>query len=135
MAIRNRLSSADWGKILAEQAESGLSASCFCRERGIKPTSYFSAKKRLRLAQARPTAAGLSSGKAPLSAVLRMGTAANVSQRAAFVSVQVSDESGAAPQDVTAIRVQLRSGHQLWVGPGFDAAHLGRLVGVLESAS
>jgi hypothetical protein len=35
----------------------------------------------------------------------------------------------------TAIRVQLRSGHQLWVGSAFDSAHLGRLVAVLESAS
>jgi hypothetical protein len=32
-------------------------------------------------------------------------------------------------------RVLLRSGHQLMVASGFDAAHLVRLVAVLESVS
>jgi hypothetical protein len=47
----------------------------------------------------------------------------------------MADKSGAVHREFSAIRVQLRGGHQLWVGAGFDAAHLGRLVAVLESAS
>ena len=64
-----------------------------------------------------------------------MGTAASVPKRATFVSLQVSDESDDVAHQSPAIRVQLRGGHQLWVGAGFDAAHLSRLVAALESAS
>jgi hypothetical protein len=135
MDTRNRLSRADWEMILTEQAKSGLSAKRFCLERGIKPTSFYSATKRHRLALAMPTAADLSVRKTSPARDLTTGTAASLSKRATFVSVEISDELGQAHREAPAIRVQLRGGHQLWVGAGFDAAHLGRLVALLESAS
>jgi hypothetical protein len=135
MDRRNRLSHADWEKILAEQAKSGLSGSRFCLGRGIKRTSYYSATKRHRLAQAMTAATDLSARKASHAPELKAGTTASVSTGTSFVSVQVSDKSGEVHREASAIRVQLRGGHQLWVGAGFDATHLGRLVAVLESAS
>lgn len=53
----------------------------------------------------------------------------------AFVSVLLSDENSDDPSCGAAIRVRLRGGHQLWAASGFDAAHLRRLVAVLETAS
>lgn len=134
MNVRNRVSGVDWEEILAKQARSGLSAKQFCLEHGIKPTSYYSATKRQRLAQAIP-AADLAAKKASRAAELKAAATGNVSTPAAFVSVQVSDESDDVAHQAPALRVQLRGGHQLWVGAGFDAAHLSRLVAALESAS
>ena len=135
MDTRNRLSPADWEKILAEQVKSGQSAKRYCQERGIKPTSYYSATKRHRLAQAMTAADNLSARKASQAPDLKAATTGSVPTHTAFIAVQVSDESGEVGREASAIRVQLRGGHQLWVGAGFDAAHLGRLVAVLESAS
>jgi hypothetical protein len=131
----NRLSHADWEKILAEQVMSGQSAKRYCMERGIKPTSYYSAIKRHRLAQAMTAADNLSARKATQVPGPQAGATDSVSTRAAFVSVQIADKSSAMHRESSAIRVRLRGGHQLWVGAGFDAAHLGRLVAVLEAAS
>ncbi len=135
MDTRNRLSHADWEKILAEQVKSGQSAKRYCLERGIKPTSFYSATKRHRLAQAMTAADNLSARKATQVPEPKAGTTDSVPTHTAFVSVQIADKSGAVHREASAIRVQLRGGHQLWVGAGFDAAHLGRLVAVLESAS
>jgi transposase-like protein len=135
MNTRNRVSGTDWERIFAEQARSGLSIKRFCLEHGIKPTSYYSATKRQRQAPAKPTVADSSARNASPAQDPTTDTAANVSKRATFVSVQVSDESDDVPRQSSAIRVQLRGGHQLWVGAEFDAAHLRRLVAVLESAS
>jgi hypothetical protein len=135
MDTRNRLSRADWEKILAEQVKSGQSAKRYCLERGIKPTSYYSATKRHRLAQAMTAADNLSARKATQVPEPKTGTTDSVPTRTAFVSVQIADKSGAVHREPSVIRVQLRGGHQLWVGAGFDAAHLDRLVAVLESAS
>jgi fructosamine-3-kinase len=135
MDTRNRLSHADWEKILAEQIKSGQSAKRYCLERGIKPTSYYSATKRHRLSQAMTAADNLSARRATQVPAPKAGTTDSVPTHAAFVSVQIADKSGAVHRESAAIRVQLRGGHQLWVGAGFDAAHLGRLVAVLESAS
>ena len=135
MDTRNRLSHADWEKILAEQVKSGQSAKRYCQERGIKPTSYYSATKRHRLAQAMTAADNLSARKATQVPEPKAAATDSVPTPTAFVSVQIADISGAVHREASAIRVQLRGGHQLWVGAGFDAAHLGRLVAVLESAS
>jgi len=135
MDTRNRLSRADWEKILAEQVNSGQSAKQYCLERGIKPTSYYSATKRHRLAQARTAADNLSARKTTRVPEPKAGTTDMVSTPTAFVSVQIADKSGAMHRESSTIRVQLRGGHQFWVGAGFDAAHLSRLVAVLESAS
>ena len=135
MDTRNGLSDADWEKILAEQAKSGLSGSRFCLARGIKRTSYYSATKRHRLAQAMTAADNLSARKATQVPEPKAGTTDSVLTPTAFVSVQIAGKFGAVHRELSAIRVQLRGGHQLWVGAGFDAAHLGRLVAVLESVS
>ena len=135
MDTRNRLSHADWEKILAEQAKSGLSGSRFCLERGIKRTSYYSATKRHRLAQAMTAADNLSARKATQVPEPKADTTDRLPTHTGFVSVQIADKSGAVRREASEIRVQLRGGHQLWAGAGFDAAHLGRLVTVLESAS
>jgi hypothetical protein len=135
MDTRDRLSHADWEKILAEQVKSGQSAKRYCLERGIKPTSYYSATKRHRQAQAMTAADNLSARKATQVPEPKAATTDSVPSRTAYISVQVSGESGEVRREASAIRVQLRGGHQLRVGAGFDAAHLGRLVAVLESAS
>ena len=135
MDTRNRLSHADWEKILAEQAKSGLSGSRFCLERGIKRTSYYSATKRHRLAQAMTAADNLSARKATQVPEPKAGTIDSVPTPTAFVSVHIADKSSAVHREASVIRVQLRGGHQLWVSAGFDATHLGRLVAVLESTS
>jgi hypothetical protein len=135
MNTRNRLSHADWEELLAEQVKSGQSAKRYCLERGIKPTSYYSATKRHRLAQAMTAADNLSARKATQVPEPNAGTTDSVPTHTAFVSVQIADTSGAVHRESSALRVQLRGGHQLWVAAGFDAAHLGRLVAVLESAS
>lgn len=135
MNTRNRVSGVDWEEIFAERARSGLSIKRFCLAHGIKPTSYYSATKRKRQAPAMPTVADSPARNASPPEDLTTGTAASVSNRAAFVSVQVSDECGDVAHRSPTIRVQLRGGHQLWVGAGFDASHLSRLVAALESAS
>ena len=135
MDTRNRLSHADWEKILAEQVKSGQSAKRYCLERGIKPTSYYSATKRHRLAQAITAADNLSARKTTRGPDPKADTTDSVPTHTAFVSVQIANNSGEVGGEASSIRVQLRGGHQLWVGAGFDAAHLGRLVGVLESSS
>jgi hypothetical protein len=77
----------------------------------------------------------LSARKATQVPEPKAGTTDSVPTHTAFVSVQIADKSGEVHRESSAIRVQLRGGHQLWVGAGFDSAHLGRLVAVLESAS
>jgi hypothetical protein len=135
MDKRNRQNSFYWETILAEQASSGLSASRFCRERGIKPTSYFSAKKRQQMAHSKSDPSELRAR--PMSPAQQdpAGLASSAALPATFVSVQLAEMPDHEHRTDTAIRVQLRSGHQLWVGSAFDSSHLGRLVAVLESAS
>ena len=125
--------SKDWETILGEQAESGLSAIRFCKERGIMPSIYFSAKKRQRMALSMSTAAGMAETRTFVPTNQRVGILASAKQNTPFVSVQVSDGFGDGPSSDTAIRVQLRNGHQLWIASGFDASHLRSLLAVLEA--
>jgi hypothetical protein len=134
METRNRQSMLEWEKLFAEQQASGLIVSRFCEGRGITPGSFRSAKKRktalLARAENQFTATGCP------SATLKPTGCGNTASSSPFVSLRVrpvtGDDSDAGPSQ---IRVQLRSGHQLWVASGFDAAHLGRLMAVLESVS
>jgi len=135
MDRQKRVHSREWEKILSEQAESGLSASHFCRDRGIRPSSYFSAKKRQRLAQSQSVAADSPARNVSPPPDRKSGITASAALRSTFLSVQLSDETGTVSCSAPAIRVQLRGGHQIWVESGFDAAHLRHLVAVLESAS
>ena len=135
MEPKSRVRGEAWARILEEQAASGQSASHFCRERGIRPSSFFSAKKRARLAQVSSIPAEFPSDQSLLSSKRSAGVVQHRNQRPVFLSVQVSDEVVATSCAERSIRVQLRSGHPLWVSSEFDSAHLGRLVAVLESAS
>jgi hypothetical protein len=132
METRKRLSSAEWDQIFVEQSQSGLSGSRFCQEHGIRASSYFSARKRQRMSLSRSAAepgSVTSAARLVDHAASRSGAA-----HAAFVPVQLADETCDPPGPSSAIRVQLCSGHQLWVNAEFDASHLARLVSVLESA-
>ena len=135
MDAKTRVSGEAWARILVEQAASGQSAIHFCRERGIRPSSFFSAKKRERLAQSPSGLAELPSGQASRPARRRSGIVSHSAQGSTFLSVKMSDEVVTASCTGSAIRVQLRSGHQLWVESEFDSAHLSRLVAVLDPAS
>jgi hypothetical protein len=121
MDTRHCLTAPQWETILLEQAQSGMSASGFCKERGIKVSSFFSALKRHKVSLCLPSGEDLSSA-----------VKANRPARPVVGGTSRPATGFVAGQDAAAIRVQLRSGHQLWVGPGFDAVHLGRLVAALE---
>jgi hypothetical protein len=135
MDRRQCLTAPQWEKILLEQAQSGMSACGFCKERGIKVSSFFSALKRHKAARCLPAEEDLSSAvKANHPARPSVGGSSRPAT--GFVAIQLAvPQTETAGQDAAAIRVQLRSGHQLWVGPGFDAAHLGRLVAALDPTS
>lgn len=133
MNQQKRRSSLYWDKILSEQATSGMTAIGFCRERSIAPSSFFSAKKRQRLAQSKGVTAEFAEHRGSWAAQKTEDSAA--AEPTAFVAVQVAESSGDDRRAASAIRVQLHSGHQLWVDSAFDAAHLGRLIAVLEAAS
>ena len=132
MERQKRQSSKYWEEILAEQATSGLTAIGFCRERAITPSSFFSANKRQRLAHSKAITAAFPAHPASFEAQKTVDSVP--ATQAAFVAVQVTEPSGDDRRAASAIRVQLRSGHQLWVASEFDSAHLRRLVAVLESA-
>ncbi|HLI77604.1 MAG TPA: hypothetical protein VKV02_11705 [Acidobacteriaceae bacterium] len=98
---------AKWRGLIAEQQQSGKSVAGFCQERGLGTGQFYEWKKRLR-----------ETGPVP------------------FVEVAVKPAARAVVAQVgpgSAIEVQLKSGHRLVVGPGFDAQHLRALLGVLES--
>ena len=96
-----------WRGILAEQADSGLSAAAFCRERSIPQWKFFSWKKRL-------------AAKKELSA----------SPPPAFQEVRVS------PGEETATPAELvfPSGLVLRIPPGFDDARLRLLIETIGAA-
>lgn len=135
MDRRHRVSGREWERILAEQGASGQSASQYCQERGIRASSFFSAKKRARVAQSLPGAVEVASEQVCVHPTSTSSLASADSRGAAFLPVQILKETVMASRANSATRVQLRSGHQLWVDADFDAAHLRRLVAVLESAS
>ena len=135
MESKQRLSIVEWDALLAEQEQSGMSIKGFCLDHGIKPTSFHSAQKRKKVLLKAQEA---SDAGAPNHHASRRSApaAGRHSATNSFVALHVSETSCAATHPCEAvIRVQLRGGHQLWVCSGFDAAHLSRLVAVLESAS
>jgi hypothetical protein len=90
--------------------------------------------KRKKAALAKTENNSLNSGR--YSGALKSSDSGHAASSSPFVSLRVrpvnSGDSDAVQSD---IRVLLRSGHQLMVASGFDVAHLGRLVAVLESQS
>jgi len=96
---------ARWHALIAEQQNSGQSVAAFCRARGLRDGPFYEWKKRLRQTEAEP-----------------------------FVAVQIADVPlpvlAQAPS--AAIEIRVSHGRSLLVGADFDAAHLLRLLRVLE---
>ena len=100
-----------WRGVASEQGASGQSVAAYCRERGLREWQLYEWKKRLRGFEAKPfIAVGISSSEA-----------------------RVQPEPYIAQSSVVELRH--RRGWSLMVEPGFDAAHLHRLVSVLEQES
>ena len=134
MDSKRRLTELEWAAILQEQDQSGMSAIRFCKEHGIKNSSFFSALKRHRSALSLEMREDLpETEKSVLSTRRAESGAMRVSAASPFVAVRVGASSASSVGlDSSAIRLQLRSGHQLHVDAGFDAGHLRRLIDVLE---
>lgn len=135
MDSKRRLTAPEWAAILHEQDQSGMSASLFCKGHGIKTSSFFSALKRHQSALCLERREGLlETEKSVLSADRADSGARQASATSPFVAVRVGESSASSVGlDSSAIRLQLRSGHQLHVEVGFDADHLRRLIYVLEA--
>ena len=97
-----------WRGWLAEQKQSGQSVAVFCRERGVREWQFYEWRKRLR-AKTEP-----------------------------FVAVELvasqTTEAATPPAAVPSVPIEIRvsRGRSLLVGPNFEAAHLRRLLQVLE---
>ena len=111
MAQQTQEAWARWRALLIEQQKSGQSVAAFCRERGLRDGPFYEWKKRLQRAEANP-----------------------------FVAVQIAAVETAvtplplpvAPVPSVPMELRLRHGRSLLVSPNFDAAHLLRLLQVLE---
>jgi hypothetical protein len=95
-----------WRDVVSEQVGSGKSVAVFCRERGLREWQLYEWKKRLRKSEA-----------------------------TSFVAVEVAVPSAPASMRSVGIELRHRRGWSLMVEPGFDAAHLHRLLSVLEQES
>ena len=97
-----------WRELLSEQQTSGQTIAGFCRERMLPVWQFYEWRKRLG------------------------------AKTESFVAVEVVAAEPAplptAPPPVpgTSLEIRLRGGRSLLVGPDFDAAHLRRLLQVLE---
>jgi len=97
-----------WRDVVSEQVSSGKSVAAFCRERGLREWQLYEWKKRLRKSEA-----------------------------PSFVEVEVAASPAPAPASMRSAGIELRHGRgwSLMVEPGFDAAHLHRLLSLLEQES
>ena len=131
------MNSADWEKLFSEQRESGLIVSHFCQARGISAGSFRSAMKRKKILFSKAeTPLNSSCGPTSLPNAPKSSRLHHTDLSSPFVALTVGRQTEIIPDIVhTAIRVQLRSGHQLHVDAGFDADHLRRLIHALEAQS
>ena len=108
-----------WREKVRDQAGSGLSVSAFCRGEGISASSFYRWRRLL------------GEGDGAVGATDRPPA---LPRENVFVPVSVVGPAPALVSD-TPIELILRSGVLLRVRPGFDAATLIRLVGLLGSPS
>jgi transposase-like protein len=95
---------AKWRGLMAEHGDSGLSASAFCRQRGLRVSQFYGWRKRLRQSSARQ-----------------------------FLEVQVlRTPEKAVIGPGRAIEIRLADGRRIVVEPGFDPNHLRAVVAALE---
>ena len=109
MAEQTQEAWARWRALMVEQQQSGQNVAAFCRERGLRDSQFYDWKKRLRQAAAEPFVAV---------------------ELVASETVKAAIPSAAAPS--VPIEIRLSRGRSLLVGPDFEAAHLRRLLQVLE---
>ena len=111
MAEQTQEAWARWRALLVEQQQSGLSVAAFCRERSLRDGQFYEWKKRLRQAEAEPfVAVEIAAATTPATPMLLP----------------------VAPVSSVPIEIRLRHGRSLLVEPNFEAAHLRRLLAVLE---
>lgn len=128
---RSRKARRKWQKLISEQARSGQSAAAFCRERALCRSHFYWWKKRLR-------AAGPDGLRPPLMRFVEVKLTPAMPERAGVgpasrAEVVVRPAADPPPAGDGRVEVVLRNGRSLWVGPGFDAAHVQALAAVLES--
>ena len=126
---RSRKARRKWQKLISEQARSGQSVAAFCRERELGRSHFWWWKKRLRGGHARRT---------PLRKFVEVKLTRAVPERAGMgaasrAEVLARPAVDPPPAGEGRVEVVLRNGRSLWVGPGFDAAHVRALAAVLES--
>jgi len=112
-----------WQKLISEQGRSGKSAAAFCRERELGRSHFWWWKKRLRT---------------PLTKFVEVKLTRAVPERAGMgaasrAEVLARPAVDPPPAGEGRVEVVLRNGRSLWVGRGFDAAHVQALAAVLES--
>ncbi len=127
---RSRKARRKWQRLISEQARSGQSVAAFCRERGLARSHFFWWKRRLRATE--PVAR-----RTPLRKFVEVKLTGAVPERAGMgaasrAEVLTRPATDPAPAGEGRVEVRLRNGRGLWVGPGFDAAHVRALAAVLE---
>jgi len=109
VARKRKRSGADrerfWRELIERQQQSGQSIRAFCDEEGVSEPSFFSWRKRLRLANGQP--------------------------QPRFVPVQLVPEGGGL-RDFPPIEVVLNSGQCVRIPAGFDPRALDSVLSVLE---
>lgn len=110
------------GRLIAEQAASGLTHVEFCRREKISLHAF-----RIWKYRGRPRRAVRRAGNSVARSVGR-------AEPLRLLPVQVVERSGEAPREAR-IEIALRGGRIVRVGPGFDEATLARLVAMLEEAA
>lgn len=129
MGITRQRRRTDWGELVSEQARSGQGVTAFCRERGIRTSSFYGWKRRLGVVDE-------SRVVVPTERSSSVGQKATAEPTARFLEVKLAateDPIGPSLMLAPMIEVRLPHGRSLMVAPGFDAIHLQRLLAVLES--
>ena len=128
---RNWLGAAEWGRLVEQWKESGLSLPKFCQQRGIKKGTMSGWVYKPSLKRA-IEASGF--GEVVRDA---RPAASRPSSSPAFVPVRLREPASVSlePAPASAIEVILGSGRRVIVPRGFDAQTLRQVLAVLESSS
>ena len=114
--------SARRGRLIGEQATSGLTHAEFCRREKISLHAF-----RIWKYRGRPRGVVRQAGESEARSVGR-------AEPLRLLPVRVVERAGEVAKEVR-IEIALRGGRTVRVGPGFDEATLARLVAVLEGAT
>ena len=118
-----------WQRLISEQAGSGQSVAAFCREGGLCRSHFCWWKKRLQAAGDASRTALTKFVEVKLTPAVPEGAAAEPAWRA---EGPARPAAGQPPAGDGRVEVVLRNGRSLWVGRGFDAAHVQALAAVVE---